>query len=61
MLSSVCFFLTVVPQLFFVLSINVSVKRCGGAYGARITRSNHIGAACALAAYVTKRYTEFLV
>lgn len=36
-------------------SVNVSVKRCGGAYGARITRANHIGVACALAAYVTKR------
>ena len=46
---------------YFVLSVNVSVKRCGGAYGARITRANHIGAACALAAYVTKRYTELLV
>ncbi|KAL9979239.1 hypothetical protein ACROYT_G016871 [Oculina patagonica] len=36
-------------------SVNMSVKRCGGAYGARITRANHIATACALAANVTKR------
>ncbi|CAH3170659.1 unnamed protein product [Porites lobata] len=40
---------------FPVQSINMSVKRCGGAYGARITRANQIATACALAAYVTKR------
>ncbi|KAJ7381038.1 hypothetical protein OS493_004634 [Desmophyllum pertusum] len=40
---------------FPVQSVNMSVKRCGGAYGARITRANHIATACALAAYVTKR------
>lgn len=33
----------------------MSVKRCGGAYGARISRANQIAAACALAAYATKR------
>lgn len=47
----------VVAQIlnFPVQSVNMSVKRCGGAYGARITRVNHVAAACALACYVTKR------
>nr|XP_058949586.1 xanthine dehydrogenase/oxidase-like isoform X1 [Pocillopora verrucosa] len=38
-----------------VQSVNLSVKRCGGAYGARITGANHVATACAIAAYVTKR------
>ena len=44
-------------KIFYVvfLSINLSVKRCGGAYGARITGANHVATACAIAAYVTKR------
>ena len=33
----------------------MSVKRCGGAFGARITRANQVAAACAIVAYVTKR------
>ena len=37
------------------LSVNLSVKRCGGAYGARIIGANHVATACAIAAYVTKR------
>ena len=39
----------------------MGVKRCGGAYGARITRVNQVGTACAVAAYVTKRYKDQLV
>ena len=50
-LLCVCFFVC----LFNFLSVNMSVKRCGGAYGARISRANQIATACALAAYVTKR------
>lgn len=44
-------------RIFYVvfLSVNLSVKRCGGAYGARITGANHVATACAIAAYVTKR------
>ena len=40
---------------FVFLSVNLSVKRCGGAYGARITGANHVATACAIAAYITKR------
>ncbi|XP_073232045.1 xanthine dehydrogenase/oxidase-like [Porites lutea] len=35
--------------------VNMGVKRCGGAFGARITRANQVAAACAIASYVTKR------
>ena len=38
-------------------SVDVSVKRIGGSYGAKITRSNLIAAACALGASVTRRYS----
>lgn len=37
-------------------SVDVSVKRIGGAYGSKITRANLIAAACAVGAYATKRY-----
>ncbi len=36
-------------------SVDVSVKRIGGAYGAKTTRPNLIAAACALGASVTGR------
>ncbi|KAL3841843.1 hypothetical protein ACJMK2_019942 [Sinanodonta woodiana] len=36
-------------------SINVEVKRLGGAYGAKITRNHWISAACGLAAFLTNR------
>ncbi|KAL5509791.1 hypothetical protein EMCRGX_G005217 [Ephydatia muelleri] len=38
-----------------VSSVDVTVKRVGGAYGGKITRSQQIAAACALGAYATKR------
>ncbi|XP_068702018.1 xanthine dehydrogenase/oxidase-like [Montipora foliosa] len=40
---------------FPVQSVNMSVKRCGGAYGARFSRPSLIAGACALATFVTKR------
>ena len=36
-------------------SVDVSVRRVGGAYGAKITRAHLIAAACALAAHTTQR------
>ncbi|ODM92327.1 Abscisic-aldehyde oxidase [Orchesella cincta] len=36
-------------------SINVSVRRLGGAYGGKISKSTQIAAACAVAAHVTNR------
>ena len=36
--------------------VNASVKRVGGGYGAKITRSAQTAAACALGAYLTRRY-----
>ncbi|XP_052797561.1 xanthine dehydrogenase/oxidase-like isoform X2 [Mya arenaria] len=36
-------------------SINVQVKRLGGAYGAKITQNNWIAAACGLSAFLTNR------
>lgn len=36
-------------------SVDVSVKRIGGSYGAKFTRSNLIAAACAVGACVTNR------
>ena len=35
--------------------VNVSVKRVGGGFGAKLTRSQQVAAGCALAAYHTKR------
>ncbi|XP_015777058.1 PREDICTED: indole-3-acetaldehyde oxidase-like [Acropora digitifera] len=40
---------------FPVQSVNMNVKRCGGAYGARLSRTSLVVTACALATYVTKR------
>lgn len=37
-------------------SVNVSVRRCGGAYGGKITRDAANSTACAVAAYVMNRY-----
>lgn len=37
-------------------SVDVIVKRVGGAYGAKITRCHQIAAACGLAAYVSRRW-----
>lgn len=47
-------------EVFFnsdiVCSVDVSVRRVGGAYGAKITRAHWIAAACGLAAQTTGRY-----
>ncbi|XP_060570673.1 uncharacterized protein LOC132728960 [Ruditapes philippinarum] len=40
-------------------SINVQVKRLGGAYGGKITRNSWIAAACGLSAYLTNRPVKF--
>jgi len=37
----------------YFCSINVSVRRLGGAYGAKISKASHVAAACAVAAEVT--------
>ena len=37
-------------------SVDVSVKRIGGAYGSKIFRANQIAAACAVGAHATRRY-----
>ena len=47
--------LLVISELLSPYSVDVSVKRCGGAYGAKITRANLTAAACALGAHATKR------
>ena len=36
----------------------MSVKRCGGAFGGKITRSSFAAVACALGAYATRRYVR---
>ena len=38
------------------LSVDVIVRRCGGGFGAKISRPNLTAAACALGAYATRRY-----
>jgi len=47
-------------RVFHGPSINVTVKRLGGAYGGKITRNSWIAAACGLAAVLTNRSMYFL-
>lgn len=39
-------------------SINVTVKRLGGAYGSKISRNFIVSAGCAVAAHLMNRYVE---
>lgn len=48
--------MTLTVHVVYLYSVDVSVKRVGGAYGSKITRPNLIAAACALGAHVTRRY-----
>ncbi|XP_072949512.1 xanthine dehydrogenase/oxidase-like [Epargyreus clarus] len=41
--------------------INVSVPRCGGAYGAKISRATMIAAACSLVTYLMNRPCRFVM
>lgn len=41
--------------------INMQVRRVGGAYGAKISRSNQIHCACALASFLTNRPVRFIM
>ncbi|KAF9823388.1 hypothetical protein SFRURICE_006601 [Spodoptera frugiperda] len=41
--------------------INITVPRCGGAYGMKITRANHSGAACALVTHLMDRPCRFVM
>ncbi len=36
-------------------SVDVSVKRVGGAYGSKITRANMVATACAVGAHASRR------
>jgi xanthine dehydrogenase/oxidase len=40
---------------FYARSIQVQVRRLGGGFGGKATRSGHVAAACAVAAYVSHR------
>jgi xanthine dehydrogenase molybdopterin-binding subunit B len=42
--------------MYLIYRVDVIVKRCGGGFGGKVSRSNLIAAATALGAYVTKRY-----
>ncbi|XP_075216126.1 xanthine dehydrogenase-like [Lycorma delicatula] len=42
-------------------SINMSVRRLGGAYGSKISRNNQISAICALAAYLSRRPVRLIL
>uniref|UniRef100_A0A1B6E3D0 FAD-binding PCMH-type domain-containing protein n=1 Tax=Clastoptera arizonana TaxID=38151 RepID=A0A1B6E3D0_9HEMI len=41
--------------------VNMQVRRLGGAYGAKITRSNQIAAACAVASYSLKKPVRIIL
>ena len=42
--------------MFMLYRVDVGVKRCGGAFGGKATRSSIAAVACALGAYATKRF-----
>ena len=42
-------------------SVTATVKRVGGGYGSKISRSAHIAAACALGSYATGRLVRLLL
>lgn len=41
--------------------INLMAPRCGGAYGLKLTRSNHIACACALVTHLMHRPCRFVL
>ncbi|XP_066997187.2 xanthine dehydrogenase [Anabrus simplex] len=42
-------------------SININVRRLGGAYGAKISRATHVASACAVAAHALNRPVRFIL
>ena len=46
-------------SIYIFSSVHVTCKRCGGASGGKIVRGTVNSAACAVAAYVMNRYSNF--
>ncbi|XP_065075928.1 xanthine dehydrogenase/oxidase-like [Ochlerotatus camptorhynchus] len=61
--QSTNFMLAAVSQALNVLenSLNISVRRVGGAYGAKLSRSSQIACACAVAAHLLQRPVRMLL
>lgn len=47
--------------MILIFSINVSVKRLGGAYGAKISRTGQIACACAVVCHKLNRPARFIM
>lgn len=50
-----CVYADLCKTIKFLIRINMKVRRLGGAYGAKLSRSSHAATVCALASHLLQR------